>query len=216
MANIALQQMAQESIDITSHGFYSLNGRQVKLLSRDRQTYSNIIVLSPQSLLTGARAQEESLCRDASLSSDKAQEMYAYNKKHPAPTDSDYALLSPNVCVFRDSAGMLLNEPFLSAVYTVSTPNRNERARNVSQADLDTVMIDRLRKFFLVVVKYGYPSLVLGARGCGVFGRNPERVASHFHHLLFKKGFGQYFEDVVFAIYRGGANIRAFREVFEQ
>ena len=107
-------------------------------------------------------------------------------------------------------------DPFLAAVYTVPASNRNGRAKNVPQEELDTVMIDRLRKFFLTAVKYSYPSLVLGAWRCGVFGHNPEQVASYFHHLLFNEGFEQYFEDAVFAIYKGGANMRAFKKVFWQ
>lgn len=49
----------------------------------------------------GATAQEESLCRCstlfASISSEKAQEMYRYNNSHVSSVESDYMLVSEYV-----------------------------------------------------------------------------------------------------------------------
>lgn len=87
--------------------------------------------------LSGARAQEESLCRCstlyASIASDKGREMYQYNKDHPSPTDSDYMLLSPDVCVFRDIDGLFLEKPFSVSVWTMPAPDKWGRASEVPQ-----------------------------------------------------------------------------------
>lgn len=50
-------------------------------------------------------------------------EMYRYNRKNPSPVDSDYMLLSPNVCVFRGTDGVLLDEPYSVSVFTIPAPN---------------------------------------------------------------------------------------------
>ena len=70
--------------------------------------------------LLGANAQEEALCRCStlyeSISSKKASEMYHYNNTHLSNVESDYMLLSPAVCVFRNEKFELLKEPVEMAV----------------------------------------------------------------------------------------------------
>ncbi len=168
--------------------------------------------------LYGARAQEESLCRCstlyASISSGPAMEMYRYNRRHPSPVDSDYMLLSPSVCVFRDADGKLLNEPYPVSVFTIPAPNKRGLARLAPQEELDQVMTDRLHKFLLAAARYGYRNLVLGAWGCGAFGHDTERVAGYFYDLFFEKGLAGYFDTVVFAILHDQRKLDAFSKVF--
>lgn len=168
--------------------------------------------------INGARGQEESLCREstlyASLSSDKAREMYEYNKDTCCATDSDYMLLSPNVCVFRDSNGCLLESPYRVSVFTVPAPNRHGRAAEVSEEELDLIMKERLRRFLLAATRRGYRSLVLGAWGCGAFGNDTKAVAGYFHDLFVNDGFDQYFENVIFAIYDDEEKLQIFKQVF--
>lgn len=170
--------------------------------------------------LSGAKAQEESLCRCstlyASLSSANANEMYRYNKEHLNSLDSDYMLLSPNVCVFRDAKGNLLDQPYQVAVLTIPAPNKNGRAASVPQEEIDRVMMDRLRQFFLVAAHEDYHTLVLGAWGCGAFGHDAKTVASYFYRILIDEGYEAYFDTILFSVYRGGYNLEAFREVFEE
>jgi len=168
--------------------------------------------------LNGARAQEESLCRCstlyASISSDAAAEMYNYNQEHLNPIDSDYLLLSRDVCVFRDKECNLLDNPFKAAVLTIPAPNRNGRAKNVTQEEIDVVMKSRLRKMFFAAARYGYRNLILGAWGCGAFGHTAKRVASYYYELFFEEGFNEFFENVVFAILGDEEKIIAFQEIF--
>lgn len=172
--------------------------------------------------LSGAYAQEETLCRQStlykSLSSNAAKEMYEYNLTHNKHCYSDYMIISPNVCVFRDVKYKFLNEPALTSVITVPAPNRRGAAKNVSQKNLDRIMKSRLRKMFAAAVHCGYKNLVLGAWGCGAFGHNPDTVAKYFYEVLCEENFGSSFEKIIFAIYdKGeGKNFNAFAEVFKQ
>lgn len=170
--------------------------------------------------LNGARAQEESLCRNStlylSLSSCKAQEMYNYNRNNLNPLDSDYMLVTPNVCVFRDLHGELLKEPYNVSVVTIPAPNKNGRAKGIEQSILDQVMTQRLRKMLYMAIKYGYRNMVLGAWGCGAFGHDAKRVAGYFYKLFFEEGLKEYFDNVAFAILHDEDKISDFRSVFKE
>lgn len=170
--------------------------------------------------LNGARAQEESLCREstlyASLSSKAASEMYSYNKAHRNPVYSDYMLLTPNVCVFRDFEGNLLEEPYVVSVFTIPAPNKNGAAKNEKQSKLDYVMKNRIRKFFLAAASENYKTLILGAWGCGAFGHDARRVAGYFKEILINENYKRFFETIVFSILDGDdqKKLQAFSEVF--
>lgn len=170
--------------------------------------------------LSGARAQEESLCRCStlykSISSKKAQEMYDYNNRNYDPCDSDYMLLSEYVYVFRDKDGAFLDAPFWTSVVTIPAPNRNGRAASVPQEELDEMMESRLIKMFVLAAKKGYRNLVLGAWGCGAFGNDTERVARYFYKILYSEyDFKSLFETITFAILGDEQKISIFKEVFE-
>lgn len=169
--------------------------------------------------LNGAKAQEESLCRNStlylSLASDKAREMYNYNKNNLNPLDSDYMLITPEVCVFRDLNGELLQEPYNVSVVTIPAPNKNGRAKDVEQSTLDDVMIYRLRRMLYMAAWYGYRNLVLGAWGCGAFGHDTETVAGYFYKLFFEERFDKFFDNVAFAILHDEDKINAFHKVFK-
>ena len=170
--------------------------------------------------LNGANAQEESLCRNstlyASLSSPEAAVMYQYNNTHKNSVDSDYMILSPSVCVFRDCDGVLRNDPFHVAVFTISAPNKKGRAKDVDQQELDDVMIARLEMMMKAAAYYQYKTLVLGAWGCGAFGHDVKRVAQYFREVLVQRGNAKFFQRIIFAILddRYYSKIDAFADVF--
>lgn len=168
--------------------------------------------------LNGAHAQEESLCRCStlyqSLSSAEASEMYQYNSENRIAVDSDYMLLSSNVCVFRDSDCNLLENPYRVAVWTIPAPNLKGRARNTEQSEIDFIMKDRLRKFFYAAARNGYRNLVLGAWGCGAFGHDAKIVADYFKEILIEEKYCEYFDNIIFAVLGQGYNLNAFEETF--
>jgi uncharacterized protein (TIGR02452 family) len=169
----------------------------------------------------GANAQEEALCRCstlyASISSEKASEMYHYNNTHFSKVESDYMLLSENVLVFRNAALELLEEPFTVSVITVPAPNRRGAALFASSKLIEETMIRRIKILLLIAADNGYKNLVLGAWGCGAFGNKPHDVAGYFKQVLIEEGYGYFFDEVRFAIYgsENGKNISEFRRIFE-
>ena len=170
--------------------------------------------------LVGARAQEEALCRAstlyASISSEKAKAMYRHNNTHPCAVESDYMLLSPEVCVFRDVECEPLERPFMAAVVTAPAPNRRGAALFASGDRIRGTFLRRIRIILRLAAARGYRDLVLGAWGCGAFGNDPAMVAKCFRTALLEDGFGRAFGTVVFAVYGkpDGPNLRAFRELF--
>ena len=171
--------------------------------------------------LGGAVAQEEALCRCstlyASISSEPAKEMYHYNNTHASAVESDYMLLSPEVCVFRTADCQLTADIFTTAVITIPAPNRRGAGFFASKKQIEETFLRRIRIMLRLSAKYGYQSLVLGAWGCGAFGNNPQDVAEYFRKVLIDEGYGRYFETVCFAILGNpkGKNYQAFAEMVQ-
>lgn len=169
--------------------------------------------------LMGSVAQEEALCRCstlyASLASDKAKEMYLFNRREKIDVFSDHMLFS-RVCVFRDRNCNLIDNPYEVSVVTVAAPNKRRYASNVSDERINEVLKHRMRVMFRVAYENGCRSLVLGAWGCGVFGNNPVDVARCFREVLVDEKYGTLFKEVVFAVLgrEDGMNITAFRDCF--
>ncbi len=168
----------------------------------------------------GANAQEETLCRCstlfASISSAEAKEMYRYNNSHICAVESDYMLLSPEVCVFRDAEGQLMEDNFTAAVITVPAPNRRGAAMFATSKLISETFIRRIRIMLAIAIENGYRNLVLGAWGCGAFGNKPESVAEYFRQVLIDEEYGKCFDNVCFAIYgrTDSRNFTTFNEVF--
>ncbi len=172
--------------------------------------------------LLGANAQEEALCRCstlyASISSEKAAEMYKFNNTHISRTESDYMLLSEDVCVFRNERCELLGKPFTAAVITLPAPNRYGAALLAPEALIQETMTRRIRIMLCIAAAHGYKALVLGAWGCGAFGNPPEKVSGYFRQAFIDEGYGKLFGNICFAVYgsENGKNISAFRKTFSE
>jgi uncharacterized protein (TIGR02452 family) len=152
--------------------------------------------------LGGARAQEESLARSSGLyASIRGNPMYDFHKAGGDAIYSDYAIYSPDVPVFRDDEGKLLDEPYLCSFITSPAVNakvvleRNPRRR----AEIRQVMERRIRKVLAIAAAHGHETLVLGAWGCGVFGNDSQEVAELFHAALSPQ-FQGVFAKVEFAV----------------
>ena len=168
----------------------------------------------------GARAQEEALCRCStlysSLNCEAAAAMYNFNAAYRSEGESDYMLLTPNVCVFRNENLDLLEAPFVVAVATVPAPNRFGESMFYTEKKVADIMTNRIRIMLRLAAKHGYKNIVAGAWGCGAFGNAPADVAAQFGTALTDDGLGRCFERVVFAVYGkpDGRNITAFKEHF--
>lgn len=170
--------------------------------------------------IVGANAQEEALCRCstlyASLSSGKAKKMYTFNNTHPSRVESDYMLLSPNVCVFRNEKCELSDEPFLAAVITIPAPDRHGAAMFASKKMISDTMLRRIRIMMRIAARKGYKNLVLGAWGCGAFGNNPDDVSGYFKKVIIDEKYGMCFDEICFAVYgrTDSSNIKSFKNTF--
>ena len=167
----------------------------------------------------GASSQEESLCRRSSLylslSSAGAAKMYHANNLHPRPLESNWMVLSPSVCVFRDSNGELLRKPYLVSVISVPAPNLRGLGFFASRRRVREGLIERIRIMLSEAYRFRYREIVLGAWGCGAFGNSPKTVAECFRLVLMEYGLARHFDKVVFAIRENkkGRNFAQFREV---
>ncbi|MFI0407732.1 TIGR02452 family protein [Actinomadura sp. 3N508] len=170
--------------------------------------------------LNGAHAQEEGLARSSGLyaSLRSAREFYDFHRAQGDLLYSDHMIYSPDVPVFRDDAGTLLDEPYDVAFLTSPAPNRGA-IQDPAQADrIRDVLRLRARKLLAVAQDNGHRRLVLGAWGCGVFRNDPQEVAEVFAELLRPgQEFAGRFEHVVFAVWdtaKGAPRHAAFQNVF--
>jgi len=148
--------------------------------------------------LTGSTAQEEYLCRCSGLyPTIQNNEMYAFHKAMGQDSflASEWAILSPDVPVFRGDNGYLLLEPWNVSILTCAAPV----ARRVGLKAATEAMETRIDRVLQIARAYGYRSLVLGAWGCGAFHNDPVAIAGFFRDALIGEYLGA-FDDAVFAI----------------
>lgn len=146
--------------------------------------------------LKGARAQEEVLCRSSALYATlRGDPMYAAHVARTLPDSTDWAILSPEVPIFRTDDGTALPSPWLFSVVTCAAPY----APGIGLARAGDLLAARIRCVLAIARAYDYSALVLGAWGCGAFGNDPARTARDFHAALAGE-FNGAFVQVVFAI----------------
>jgi uncharacterized protein (TIGR02452 family) len=154
--------------------------------------------------LGGARAQEESLARASALylSLRAAPQFYAYHRAHRDLRYSDRVIYSPQVPVFRDDKGNLLEKPYQTSFLTAAAPNLGAINANQPElaGDVPAVLAARARRVLAVAAAHGHRELVLGAWGCGVFRNDPATVAEAFSGAMAAV---PRFDRVVFAILDG-------------
>ena len=145
--------------------------------------------------LSGALAQEEVLCRSSALYVTLHEDpMYAAHRQRPEPDSTDWAILSPDVPVFRDDDGTPLDAPWRLSVLTCAAPY----APTIGQPRAGDLLAARIRRVLTIARAYGYSTLVLGAWGCGAFGNDAARTARDFRAALEEQA--GVFEQVVFAV----------------
>ena len=170
--------------------------------------------------LGGSRAQEESLARSSALYvCIEGSPMYDYHRRSGDPMYSGYALYSPDVPVFRDDAGELLERPWSCSFITCPAVNAKVTLGRDPHAGpaIRDAMRERVARVLAIAAAKGQSHLVLGAWGCGVFGNDPTEIAGLFRES-FDGTFRGAFEHVTFAVLdssSGGRVFGAFRTAFE-
>jgi uncharacterized protein (TIGR02452 family) len=149
--------------------------------------------------LSGARAQEEYLCRSSALYLTlKDSPMYEFNQQRLHPFYSDAMIYSPAVPVFRNDSHWLLEEPYLASFITSPAP----LARRLNPEELHFlphIVLPRMLKILSVARYHGHDALVLGAWGCGTFGNDGRVIARLFERALAHHDTGE-LKAVTFAI----------------
>jgi uncharacterized protein (TIGR02452 family) len=149
--------------------------------------------------LTGARAQEEYLCRSSALYlSIKDSPMYAYHRREGHKRYSDAMIYSPEVPVFRNDEHGLLPTPYLASFITSAAP-LTKHLHPEELVHIPEILRTRIRKILTVAQAHGHDSLVLGAWGCGAFGNDGHQVSAFFKQAL-EEDFKGAFKEVTFAI----------------
>lgn len=163
--------------------------------------------------LSGARAQEEVLCRSSALHQTLVGDrMYEEHRKRPRQDSTAWAIYSPDVPVFRTDDGAALPRPWQLSFVTCAAPY----APAIGQPESADLLRSRLHRVLAIARAYGHAALVLGAWGCGAFDNDPHRTAIDFRHAL-EHEFSGAFSDVVFAITDWSPQRRflgPFRDVF--
>ncbi len=150
----------------------------------------------------GARAQEESLARASGLVACIADDpMYACHERMRDALYTSSAIYSPDIPVFRDDDGRLLDAPYLVSFITVPAVNAGvvlERDRS-RRAEVTATMRERVARVLAIAAIHGHDALILGAWGCGVFRNDPAEIANCFAEGLCGPFQGA-FATVVFAV----------------
>ena len=148
--------------------------------------------------LSGSVAQEEYLARSSGLyATIKDDPMYRFHRDMGAESflASEWAILSPDVPVFRGDNGWLLAERWNCSMLTCAAPV----ARRVGLERATDAMRTRIKRVLAIARAYGYRSLVLGAWGCGAFHNDTAAVARFFRDALTGEFLGA-FDEVAFAV----------------
>lgn len=171
--------------------------------------------------LGGSRAQEESLARSSALyaSLQTAQEYYDQNRRARTTLYTDHAIVSPDVPVFRDDDGTLLERPYEVTFFTMPAVNVGALRQNSDTVhQVERTMAGRVDKLLASAASQAFLDLLLGAWGCGVFRNDPRMIARLFHEGLFgERNWARKFRRAVFAVFDpapAGENRGAFEEAF--
>lgn len=155
--------------------------------------------------LTGARAQEEDLCRCSALHPCLATqtEFYALHRMQASHLFTDRIIYSPKVPFFRIHAKHRLDHAYEASVITAAAPNVTKLKRDdvFDPVEVEVIMRRRVGNVLALAEHFGHRVLVLGAWGCGVFGNDPVRVADDFGSWLASLRFSGSFDRVVFPVF---------------
>ena len=169
----------------------------------------------------GARAQEEDLCRRSSLlrslETPHSLRYYSYNRKLHTHMGSDAMIFSPEVEIFRDEHGELMDETVIVAVLTCAAPMISYGLEGMSEAEYRGMFYNRIVGVLKCAAYFGYEDLVLGAWGCGAFGNDAAIASDLFNRAIKELNWGglkadELFRRIVFAVRSRGEESYNYKE----
>ena len=169
----------------------------------------------------GAKTQEEDLCRRSSLlrslETPHSLRYYSYNRKLHTHMGSDAMIFSPEVEIFRDEHGGLIDETVIVAVLTCAAPMISYGLESMSEMEYQGMFYNRIVGVLKCAAYFGYEDLVLGAWGCGAFGNDAAVVSDLFCKALMEQSQNgvqtkDLFRRIVFAVRSRGKESYNFIE----
>ena len=175
---------------------------------------------------SGARSQEESLCRASTLYPCLNTEFlkdnyYSYHieKKSVA---SDRIIYVPNILVFKSDNNVfseMLDEKDWYNIDVITCAAHNQKTYKVDYEQLKKINYNKLKAIIECAVENNVDNLILGAFGCGAFGNSPQLVSKTFKKILIDEEYYKYFKNVHFAIFtvlNEEINLNEFKQTFEK
>ncbi|MBR6570475.1 MAG: TIGR02452 family protein [Clostridia bacterium] len=175
-------------------------------------------------VVTGARAQEESLCRCSTLypclnQPHLHEQYYRFHKQAGSCLYTDACLYTPDVMVIKKDINIPVRSPeedwFKVDILTCAAPNLRYNPSLLNADEQYRLHVKRARKILSIAAAKRDTVLVLGAFGCGAFSNDPHAVAKAYSDVL--KEYEGYFKCVEFAVFCAGTeteNYRAFYQAF--
>ena len=175
---------------------------------------------------SGARAQEESLCRSSTLYPCLKTE-YLYDNYYSYHIEkksnySDRIIYIPNIIVFKTDDNIFaqdIDDKDWYNIDIISCAAHNQKAYKVSYEKLKKINYNKIKAIIECSVENNIDILILGAFGCGAFANDPTLVSKTFKKILIDEEYYKYFEKVHFAIFTVGnelKNINEFNKTFEK
>lgn len=163
-------------------------------------------------VVRGARAQEETLCRQSNLMEGLLS--------IPYPLGEFEGVYVPQVQFFRADGNYEFRDPFAVDVIAIAAYNRaHGQGPHPWNPDYGKGNKNKIRLLLRTALSKGNDSLVLGALGCGAFGNDPKVIARYFKEVLVEREFAGKFREIRFAIIPDhndprNANVTEFTRVF--
>ena len=175
---------------------------------------------------TGARAQEESICRASTLypcliTEYLKKNFYSYHM-NKIKEYSDRIIYVPNVMVFKtdnDIFCQMLPEDKWYNIDIISCAAHNQKAYELNYEKLKELNYHKIKAIIECAVENNIDILILGALGCGAFDNPPNLVSAMFKKVLIDEEYYKYFIKVHFAIFtmpHETKNLNAFQKTFEK
>jgi len=175
---------------------------------------------------TGARAQEESICRASTLypclNTEYLKDNYYSYHIEKRNENTDRIIYVPNVLVFKTDNNILcemLSDKDWYKIDIISCAAHNQKAYKVDYEKLKTINYNKIKAIIECAVENDVDILILGALGCGAFGNDPQLVSKTFKKILIDEEYYKYFMVVHFAIFTAlneKKNFNEFQNVFEK
>lgn len=136
----------------------------------------------------GSQAQEESIARATTIYKSLIKydkEFYEYHRKQNNPLYSNLMIHSPNVKIFRNDKGILLDTTININIISCAAPNAGvAKSRSIYPNSINDALKDRIYRIIQLAKNIDTDILILGAFGCGVFKNEPIVVSNHFERAI--------------------------------